>query len=61
MKAMVCSPDGETGFNIVGGVFQGDTSVSYIFIICWDNVIWTLVDQLRYSYQTEMIFNLFDP
>ena len=33
MKAMVCSPDGNTDFfNIVTRVLQGDTLVRYLFI-----------------------------
>ena len=37
---MVCSPDGITNFfNIVTEALQGDTLVSYIFIICQDHVL----------------------
>ena len=35
MKTMICSPDGNTDFfNIVVGVYQGDTLLPYMFIIC---------------------------
>ena len=36
-KAKVLSPDGETAmFDIISGVFQGDTLVSFLFIIVLD-------------------------
>ena len=39
MKAMVCLLDGDTDFFvIVAGVLQGDTLVSYLFIICLDYI-----------------------
>ena len=35
IKVKVCSPDGDTDFfDIVTGVQPGDTSASYLFIIC---------------------------
>ena len=37
MKAMICSPDGDTDFfDIVTGVLRGDTLALYLFIICQD-------------------------
>ena len=42
------SPDGDTEyFDIVAGVLQGDTLVSYLFIICLDYVLRTLIDKIR--------------
>ena len=47
-KVKVCSPDGDTKyFNIVAGVLQGDTLVPYLFIICLDYVLRTLIDKIR--------------
>ena len=41
-------PDGETDyFNIVAGVLQGDTLAPYLFIICLDNVLRTLIDKIK--------------
>ena len=40
VKAIVCSPDGDTDFfEIIIGVFQGDTLTPYLFIICLDYVL----------------------
>ena len=33
MKAMVCSPDGDTNFSIVTEVLQGDMLTSHLFIL----------------------------
>ena len=42
------SPDGDTEyFDIVAGVLQGDTLAPYLFIICLDYVIRTLIDKIR--------------
>ena len=39
-KVKVRSPDGDTDyFDIVAGVLQGDTLVSYLFIICLDYML----------------------
>ena len=47
-KVKVCSPDGDTEyFDIVAGILQGDTLVSYLFIICLDYVLWTLIDKIK--------------
>ena len=44
----VCSLDGDTeDFNIVAGVLQGNTLVPYLFIICLDYVLRTLIDKIR--------------
>ena len=45
-KAKVRSPDGDTEyFDIVAGVLQGDMLASYLFIICLDYVLRTLIDK----------------
>ena len=47
-KAMVRSPDGDTGFfDIVVGVFQRDKLISYLFITCLGYVIWIPIDLFR--------------
>ena len=47
-KVKVRSPDGDTEyFNIVAGVLQGDTLAPYLFIICLDYVLRTLIDNIR--------------
>ena len=47
-KVKVCSPDGDTDyFNIVAGVQQGDTLAPYLFIICLDYVLRTLIDKIK--------------
>ena len=47
-KVKVRSPDGDTGyFDIVAGVLQGDTLAPYLFIICLDYVLRTLIDKIR--------------
>ena len=47
-KVKVRSPDGDTEyFDIVAGVLQGDTLVPYLFIICPDNMLRTLIDKIR--------------
>ena len=44
-KVKVRSPDGEAeDFDIVAGVLQGDTLAPYLFIICLDYVLKTLID-----------------
>ena len=43
----VRSPDGDIEyFNIVAGVLQGDTLAPYLFIICLDYVLRTLIDKI---------------
>ena len=47
-KAEVHSPDGDTDFfDIVAGVLQGDTLAPYLFIICLDYVLPTLIDLIK--------------
>ena len=47
-KVKVCSPDGDTDyFDIVAGVLQGDTLAPYLFIICLDYILRTLIDNIR--------------
>ena len=44
------SPDGDTEyFDIIAGVLQGDTLVSYLFIICLDYVLRTSIDKIKES------------
>ena len=46
MKAR--SPDGDTDyFDIVARVLQGDTLAPYLFIICLDYVLRTLIDKIK--------------
>ena len=45
---MVLSPYGYTDFfNIIAGVMQGDTLAPYIFLICLDYILWTLIDLMK--------------
>ena len=44
-KVKVRSPDGD--FDIVAGVLQGDTLAPYLFIICLDYVLRTLIDKIK--------------
>ena len=47
-KAMVCSPDGDANFfDIVAGILLGDALAKYLFIICLDYVLKTLIDLLK--------------
>ena len=47
-KVKVRSPDGDTDFfDIVTGVLQGDTLASYLFIICLDYILQTLIDLMK--------------
>ena len=47
-KVKVRSPDGDTDyFDIVAGVLQGDTLAPYLFIICLDFVLRTLIDKIK--------------
>ena len=47
-KVKVRSPDEDTEyFDIVAGVLQGDTLAPYLFIICLDYVLRTLIDKIR--------------
>ena len=44
----VRSPDGDTDyFDIVAGVLKGDTLAPYLFIICLDYVLRTLIDKIK--------------
>ena len=41
-------PYGDTDyFDIVAGVLQGDTQAPYLFIICLDYVLRTLIDKIK--------------
>ena len=47
-KVKVRSPDGDAEyFDIVAGVWQGDTLAPYLFIICLDYVLRTSIDKIR--------------
>ena len=47
-KVKVRSPDGDTEyFDIVPGVLQEDTLAPYLFIICQDYMLRTLIDKIR--------------
>ena len=47
-KVKVRSPHGDTEyFDIVAGVLQGETLPPYLFIICLDYVLRTLIDKIR--------------
>ena len=47
-KVKVRSPDGDTEyFDSVAGVLQGDTLSPYLFIICLDYVLKTLINKIR--------------
>ncbi len=49
-KVKVSSPDGDTEyFDILAGVLQRDTQLPYLFIICLDYVLRTLIDKIRVS------------
>ena len=44
----VHSPDGDTEyFDIVAGVLQGDMLAPYLFIICLDYMLKTLIDKIK--------------
>ena len=47
-KVKVHLPDGDTEyFDIVAGVLQGNTLAPYLFIICLDYVLRTLIDKIK--------------
>ena len=47
-KPILHSPDGDTEFfDIVGGVFQGDTLPPIIFIICLEYALRTSIDLMK--------------
>ena len=47
-KVKVHSPDGDTDyFDIVAGVLLRDTLAPYLFIICLDYVLRTLIDRIK--------------
>ena len=47
-KVKVRSPDGDTDyFDIVVGVLQGDILAPYLFIICLDYKLRTLIDKMK--------------
>ena len=48
MKAIVCTPDGDSDFcDIVAGFLQGYTLVQYIFTLCLDYVLQTSRDLMK--------------
>ena len=48
MKEAFLSPDGDMDiFKIVAEVLQGDILTPYLFIICWDYILWMLVDLIK--------------
>ena len=51
MKAMVQSPDRNTDFfDIVSGILLGHIFAPYLFIICLDYILWTLIDLIKENY-----------
>ena len=47
-KVKVRSPDGNSDFfDIVAGVFQGDTLGLYVFVIYLNYVLWTSIDLIK--------------
>ena len=47
-KVKVHTPDGDTEyFDIVAGVLQEDTLVPYLFIICLDYMLRTMIDKIK--------------
>ena len=50
-KVRVRSPDGDTNFDIVAGVLQGDTLAPYLFMICLDYVLRTSIDKMKDKFQ----------
>ena len=47
-KVKVRSPDGDTDyFDIIAGVKQGHTLAPYLFIICLDYILRTLIDKIK--------------
>ena len=49
-KVKELSPDANTDyFDIVAGVLQGDTPAPYLFIICLDYILRTLIDKIKES------------
>ena len=61
MKAMVCSPDGDTNFfNIVAGVLQGNTLAPYLSIIFLDYILrisLNLIKENDFSLKKETIMD----
>ena len=47
MEVKVYSPDGDIDFDIVAGVLQRDTLALYLFIICLNYVLLTLIDPIK--------------
>ena len=48
-RAKVRSPDGDIDFfDILAGIFQGDTLAPFIFVICLDYVLRTSVDKIKH-------------
>ena len=45
---MICSLDDDNNyFNIITGVLQRDTSVTYMSIICWDYILRTSIELIK--------------
>ena len=46
--AIVCSPNEDTNFfDVVIGIFQGDTLISYFFMLCLDYILQTSIDLIK--------------
>ena len=60
-KVKVCCLDGNTDFfYIVAGILQGDILAPYLFIICQDYVLWTLIDLTKeYGFYIYLLYILF--
>ena len=46
-KVKVCSLDGDTDFDVIAGVLQGDTLAPCLFIICLDYVLRTSIGLMK--------------
>ena len=48
MKVKIHTLDGDTDFfDIIAGILKGDTLVQYLFIICLNYILWTLIDLMK--------------
>ena len=46
-KVILCSPNGDTYFDVVAGARQGDTLASYLFKICLDYKLRASIDLIK--------------